>query len=352
MRQASLIAWVSIFALFLGGCQGGNDGGETAGNTGTQTPVASPPFRIRPKPSPSVTPFGSKPLVAQKPGNTTGAVGLIPPVPPETAVKRVDAGRSDPFTAVPVQPEVTVSPNPVAPGAGAGAGTPNTRPVPAIPPVPPPVQPNRSVPRTRPQAPRTQAPRTQAPRAQAPRAQAPRSAPRSRARSNVLPPLRRLPNRQRIAARPNPKPTQPIRPPAGVASLPKPAPISPPLPGGPVATAPRLIPQLPKLPEPTQARGIQVTGVVQVGGLPMAIIQVPNEPARYVREGQRIANGEVLVKRIEVNSGPNPVVILEQYGIEVAREVGESPTGTPGQPQVPTASLPAPPINTNVSPRA
>lgn len=117
-----------------------------------------------------------------------------------------------------------------------------------------------------------------------------------------------------------------------------------------------MIPDLPKLPEPTQARGIEVTGVVEVGGVPVAIVQVPNEPARYVREGQRIANGQVLVKRIETNRGPTPVVILEQYGVEVARGVGEAPaTGIPGQPPpppVPTASLPAqPPLNT-VSPQA
>jgi hypothetical protein len=110
---------------------------------------------------------------------------------------------------------------------------------------------------------------------------------------------------------------------------------------------------LPKLPEPTQARGIQVTGVVEVGGVPMAIVKVPNEPSRYVREGQRIANGQVLVKRIEMNQGPEPVVILEQYGIEVARGVGEAPAtspGGPGQtPQGPTASVPySAPLNTNV----
>jgi hypothetical protein len=67
-----------------------------------------------------------------------------------------------------------------------------------------------------------------------------------------------------------------------------------------------------------------------VGGVQMAIVKVPNEPDRYVREGQRIANGQVLVKRIETNRGPNPVVILEQYGVEVARGVGDAPSTSPG----------------------
>jgi hypothetical protein len=82
--------------------------------------------------------------------------------------------------------------------------------------------------------------------------------------------------------------------------------------------------------------------VVEVGGEPRAIIKVPNEPDRTVREGDRLLNGQVLVKRIEVN-GPTPVVILEQYGVEVARRIGEQPAGgVPGtEPGPPTASLPS-----------
>jgi hypothetical protein len=33
----------------------------------------------------------------------------------------------------------------------------------------------------------------------------------------------------------------------------------------------------------------------------------------------------VLVKRIEMGKGANPTVILEQYGVEVAKQVGEQP---------------------------
>jgi hypothetical protein len=39
--------------------------------------------------------------------------------------------------------------------------------------------------------------------------------------------------------------------------------------------------------------------------------------------GQRIANGEVLVKRIEIQ-GSEPAVVFEQLGVEVVRFVGDS----------------------------
>lgn len=80
---------------------------------------------------------------------------------------------------------------------------------------------------------------------------------------------------------------------------------------------------LPPAGNPDLARSILVTGIVLIGKEPQAIIKVPDEPtSRYVQAGQRLVNG-VLVKRIEMNEGSNPVVILEQYGIEVARMVGE-----------------------------
>jgi hypothetical protein len=67
--------------------------------------------------------------------------------------------------------------------------------------------------------------------------------------------------------------------------------------------------------------------VIEVGGVTNAIVKEPNAPSRYVRVGQRLSNGQVLVKRIEVDRGPEPVVILEQFGVEVARRVGDQPEG-------------------------
>ncbi|MEO1377064.1 MAG: hypothetical protein AAFW70_22780 [Cyanobacteria bacterium J06635_10] len=94
-----------------------------------------------------------------------------------------------------------------------------------------------------------------------------------------------------------------------------------------VIPQPDLASVLPPPPEPKLAQAVLVSGVIQVGTQPQAIIKVPSEPtSRYVQAGQRLASG-LLVKRIEMNEGSEPVVILEQYGIEVARMVGEAPMG-------------------------
>lgn len=77
-------------------------------------------------------------------------------------------------------------------------------------------------------------------------------------------------------------------------------------------------------PDPTLAKAVEVTGVVQIGSQAYAIVNAPNEPtSRYVQEGQRLAGGQVLVRRIDFNRA-EPVVILEQGGVEVVRAVGES----------------------------
>ncbi len=94
-------------------------------------------------------------------------------------------------------------------------------------------------------------------------------------------------------------------------------------PGGGLPTAPT---DLPELPEPTViASQVQVTGVASVDGKSYAIVKAPNEPtSRYVQVGDRIANGTVLVKRIENPSGSAPVVILEERGQEIALPVGSN----------------------------
>jgi len=77
---------------------------------------------------------------------------------------------------------------------------------------------------------------------------------------------------------------------------------------------------------------VLVSGVVIVGTEPQAIVKASKEASsRYVRAGQRLENGQVLVKRIEFNEGSEPIVILEQNGVEVAKVVGEKPPA-PAQP--------------------
>lgn len=89
------------------------------------------------------------------------------------------------------------------------------------------------------------------------------------------------------------------------------------------------------------AQAVQVSGVVQVGDKVFAIVTAPNEPtSRYVQEGQRLAGGQVLVRRIETNRA-EPVVILEQYGVEVVRAVGEGGIPAPAN-GTPAAVSPVP----------
>ncbi|MGK7889674.1 MAG: hypothetical protein AB4042_10095 [Leptolyngbyaceae cyanobacterium] len=92
----------------------------------------------------------------------------------------------------------------------------------------------------------------------------------------------------------------------------------------------------PPPPEPVTARAVAVTGVVQIGPVPYAIVNAPNEPhSRYVRSGQLLSNGQVLVKRIELFPGvADPVVVLEEFGIEVTRQVGDVPEDPNGAPEM------------------
>jgi hypothetical protein len=95
------------------------------------------------------------------------------------------------------------------------------------------------------------------------------------------------------------------------------------------STPPGLAP-LPQLPKPTLAEAVLVTGVMTIGNENFAVVQTVNG-SQYVRAGQRVSNGQVLVKRIDVR-GVDPVVILEQNGIEVSRPVGGPAPGAEEQP--------------------
>jgi len=92
---------------------------------------------------------------------------------------------------------------------------------------------------------------------------------------------------------------------------------------------PPVIPVVPPPPPPPStdlATGTEVSGVVKVGNETQVIVKVPNEPtSRYVKIGQRLSNGQVLVKRVDLKEGADPIVILEENGVEVAKAVGEKP---------------------------
>lgn len=89
-------------------------------------------------------------------------------------------------------------------------------------------------------------------------------------------------------------------------------------------------PAIPKAPQPELAKAVEVTGVIDIGGVPQIIVKAPDEQfSRYVQPGQYLSNGQVLVKRIEMNQGSTPVVVLEELGMEVYKEVGRSSAQTP-----------------------
>ncbi len=98
----------------------------------------------------------------------------------------------------------------------------------------------------------------------------------------------------------------------------------------------------PPPPNPATAKAVAVTGVVQIGSVPYAIVSAPNEPtSRYVRTGQLLSNGQVLVKRIEMSPGvADPVVVLEEFGIEVSRQVGDNPNPSESEPELEEAIPP------------
>lgn len=73
------------------------------------------------------------------------------------------------------------------------------------------------------------------------------------------------------------------------------------------------------------AEAILITGAVQVRGKWNLIVKEPNsETSRYVSQGERLANGKVLVKKIIAGVGGEPRVVLQQNGIEVTKYIGSA----------------------------
>lgn len=285
-RGPSTIAFVGMLALTMAGCGSGSE------ESNTSTPSAPQVVNTQP----GAKPFDKPPMVAQNSNKSSISLApsLIQPTNSNQRAKQVQKGRQDPFAGLFVQAAPSVS----------TSATPQTTvpPLPSLPPV---------------RSPQTKPVRT----AKAGGVGNPGSQPNS-SRTNRPPRVVIGPT----AANPLPR----VVPGSSEANaLP---PIAPDSSSEPVLAPP---PQ-----DPDLARSVAVMGVVQVGSEPLAIVKVPNEAtSRYVRVGQRLSNGQVLVKRIEINDGSEPVVILEQYGIEVAKEVGEKPANST-QATAPTGASP------------
>ncbi len=77
--------------------------------------------------------------------------------------------------------------------------------------------------------------------------------------------------------------------------------------------------------EPTLAQEVVISGLYEANGRIKLIVQAPEEnTSRYVEVGQYLSNGQVLVKSIDKDHFPTPLIILEQSGIEVAKTIGET----------------------------
>jgi hypothetical protein len=68
---------------------------------------------------------------------------------------------------------------------------------------------------------------------------------------------------------------------------------------------------------------ILVSGVVQIGDRLSAIVELPGEGiSRYVSVGDTLANGRIVIRRIEMNENQEPRVILLKDGVEIVKTVG------------------------------
>ncbi|WP_416676340.1 hypothetical protein [Egbenema bharatensis] len=272
----------TVFAMTIGGCalpSGLFGGGETGEETPTESPVAVSPTDEAAEPAEQPTEEPVADAEAPVTDTVTEAslprdLDLIPSTDPDQRLQSLDGERNDPFSLVPTTPSVQIT--------------------------------------------ITETPQPEAPTAQTP----PGTTGNGTTAQTPTPPGTTGNGTGRT-----PTTTTPTTP-GGLAPIPNLVPQPSPA----VAAAP--LPPPP--PQPVLARAVEVLGVVQIGSTSYAIVNAPNEASsRYVRVGQRLSNGQVVVKRIEMN-GPEPAVVFEQFGIEVITSVGEGGVPDPS----PAATLP------------
>jgi hypothetical protein len=86
---------------------------------------------------------------------------------------------------------------------------------------------------------------------------------------------------------------------------------------------PKIITEIPAA-KPEQATAMEVSGVIEVAGTTQVIVKLASESfSRYIEVGDRVANGRVLIKRVEGQNTLSPTVVLEEVGIEVPRKIGD-----------------------------
>jgi hypothetical protein len=103
---------------------------------------------------------------------------------------------------------------------------------------------------------------------------------------------------------------------------------------------------LPSLPSKPDLAGVKVTGVVEIAGMPRAIVEAPDEKtSRTVGIGDSLSGGKLYVKNIDLSNRAEPMVIFQQgdtqFAVAVGREpvlIASAPTGS-GNPLRPVKGL-------------
>lgn len=273
MRQVLLIATAAMLGVSTTGCEflSGLGGGNT---TTTASPTVSAVPVPVPNASPQASPFASPTVPERNQPKGILPADLISSTDPNQRVQQVKGNRVDPFALLPTTPTVQLPPGAAAGGTGVGPGGVGVVTPGAVP-----------------------------------------SAGTGGQTARPTGTANRTPNRATGTANRSPNQTPQARK-GGSTSTPTSQAGQQPAPRSPIASP---VPR----PDPAIARAVAVTGIVQIGDQAYAIVNAPNEPtSRYVQEGQRLAGGQVLVRRIDLNRA-EPVVILEQSGVEVVRAVGE-----------------------------
>ncbi|WP_309742000.1 MULTISPECIES: hypothetical protein [unclassified Chamaesiphon] len=279
----------------------------------TPTPVAAVPAATT-TPTTTMPAVGTKPLVPGKLGVVVASAGLIPPTNGDNWAKTVTKGRTDPFATLVLQPILTKDPL-IATGKLQPA-TPNTSKSPAIK-----SGVNKSLPTIKTGTNSTNIADVPGKTKIARKGANTNDSGITRDRNSVISKagIDKVPSKStagKKVAKNN------VLRPVKMANTPsKPVKVTN------IAALP------PKAVEkPLQAMAVEISGVIEVEGKTQVIVKLPSESfSRYIEVGDRIANGRVLVKRIEGQNSLSPTVILEEVGVEVSRRVGDKPAPeTPG----------------------
>ncbi|SKB11894.1 conserved hypothetical protein [Planktothrix sp. PCC 11201] len=347
MRQFWFLFSIGIFAVGLGGC--GSKPEETATTPSpTSSPATSPAAVASPTPNKTPTPGQIPPFqnpVVKEQSNVAAGAGLIQSTNPEERLRLL----GKPSTAIPTAPLTTTAPSAVGIDPFAVLPPSIFQPAPEVGEAPPvPKQATRAVPDL-PKLTVSEAPIRWVSASATPvpnnRVATP-GRPATTGGTGIATPGRPATAGGGRATTSKPQlvgpgrsvPTLPGLPIAQVPDLPAiPNTPTPPSWRDPNPPPPPVQPFVPPPPSTDLARGMEVTGVLQVGNQTKIILRAPAEPtSRYVNVGQRVSNGQVLVKRVKFDTGGEPVVIFEQNGIEIAKSVGAIP---PADPKINNISL-------------